>query len=179
MTLVCVQVQFTIWSSWKEICVRQECRGVLHQINHKLSNVFTNLNLIGDPRMHQCLITFQLPSNLCWTWHLWSGLCLNPGTSRSDFRHYCQSRACPPATCKMRIDTMGVSKILVELCAFVIKCLFCNNKQLAFEDVSFLKMESQGWNCQNVDFDMLPPRLQAAPLNQWDLLWFHHHPPQW
>ena len=73
---------------------------------------------------------------------------------------------------------MGVSKILVELCAFVIKCLFCNNKQLAFEDVSFLKMESQGWNCQNVDFDMLPPRLQAAPLNQWDLLWFHHHPPQ-
>lgn len=30
VTLVCVQVQFTIGSSWKEICIRQECRGVLH-----------------------------------------------------------------------------------------------------------------------------------------------------
>lgn len=70
VTLVCVQVQCTIGSSWKEICIRQECRGVLH----KLSNVFTNPNLIGDPRMHQCLITCQLPNNLCSTWHLWSEL---------------------------------------------------------------------------------------------------------
>ena len=147
------------------------------------SNVFLNLNFIGDPRMHQCLITCQLPNDLCSTWHLWSELCLSPGTSRSDFRHYCQSRACPPARCKMRIDAMGVSKILVEFCASVLShlnsflqlavsfrgCLF-------FED-GISRLESS--KCGFWHATYTPPPLQAAPLNQWDLRWFHHHPPQW